>query len=152
MYRLIIAVGLLIGLCGGCARTANSPDEISLRAPDAKQMRIIVEEDAPAQSQFMHANYMVNAPSNRVIRKPQLVEMLARGAMASDSFQRTIEDLQITGDVGVVMGRETVTPSPGSELNGLYDGALERRFTNIFLFENGALIFLARQASVVSSR
>jgi hypothetical protein len=36
--------------------------------------------------------------------------------MANDSFQRTIEDLQITGDVGVV-GRETATPSPGSELS-----------------------------------
>lgn len=77
--------------------------------------------------------------------------MLARGEIASDSFTRNIEGIAITGDVGVVMGSEIVTPAPDSELGRLHPGrTLHRRFTNIFLWEDGRWRFLARQASVVS--
>ena len=85
------------------------------------------------------------------MRKSQVVQMLSHGAMASDTFDRTIEGLQITGDVGIVMGRETVTPAKASELAGLYGrSALQRRFTNVYLFKDGRWRFLARQATVVT--
>ena len=55
-----------------------------------------------------------------------------------------------TGNVGVVMGREVVQPSGGSELGGKFGTRLlNRRFTNAFIFEKGRWYFLARQASVV---
>lgn len=124
--------------------------EASLRAADAEQMRIIVEGDAKAQSAFMHPNYILNGPSNRVLRKAALVEMLARGKMASERFERTIEGTAITGNIGVVMGSEVVRPAAGSTLAEAFGNRdLTRRFTNIFLFEDGAWRFLARQASVV---
>ena len=66
--------------------SAADLSEASLRAADAEQMRIIVRGDADKQRTFMHPNYMVNGPSNRVMRKEALVEMLAQGKMASDSF------------------------------------------------------------------
>lgn len=124
--------------------------EASLRAADAEQMRIIVAGDANAQSEFMHQNYMINAPSNRILKKPALVDMLANGKMASETFERVIEATAITGNVGIVMGREIVTPSAGSELFDRHgDTPLDRRFTNVFIFENDQWYFLARQASVV---
>lgn len=148
MHAVVVCAFLAMTACAH-AQPAQ-PDEASLRAADAEQMRIIVEGDAAAQQNFMHDNYIINGPSNRVMRKPQLVDMLAHGAMASDRFERTIEGLQITGNVGVVMGRETVTPAAGSQLAGIYGRAtLERRFTNVFLFEDGRWRFLARQATVV---
>lgn len=147
--------GLVAGLAAiyvvAAAPAQAQPTEANLRAADAEQMRIIVEEDAKAQQEFMHPNYMLNAPSNDVKRKAQVVDMLGRGEMASESFTRKVEAVALTGNVGVVMGDETVKPSPKSNLGRLYPGrTLHRRFTNIFLWEDGKWRFLARQASVVS--
>jgi hypothetical protein len=130
---------------------ANVSEE-SLRAADAEQMRIIVEGDAQAQAAFMHDNYILNGPAGRVLRKPILVEMLAQGRMASDRFERVIEGTAITGSIGVVMGRETVQPGAGSELSARFGAkVLHRRFTNVFIFENGRWYFLARQATVAAA-
>jgi hypothetical protein len=98
---------------------------------------------------FMHPNYILNGPSNRVMRKQQLVTMLASGKMASESFDRVVEGTSITGNVGIVMGRETVTPAANSQLGAQHGSkALARRFTNVFLWERGKWRFLARQATV----
>ena len=146
---LIVASVVLIG--AGPAPEAQ-PTEVSLRLADAEQMRIIVEGDAKAQQDFMHPNYMINAPANRVLRKDQVVRMLANGEIASEAFQRAVEGTMITGAVGIVMGNETVTPARSSELGRLHPGKiLRRRFTNVFLWENGKWRFLARHASVVGT-
>ena len=92
-------------------------------------------------------NYIINAPADVVRRKPELVADLARGRIASESFNRVIEGTAITGNVGIVMGREVVKPTPTSNLGKLHLGqTLHRRFTNVFLWEGGRWRFLARQA------
>ncbi|MFN8461672.1 MAG: hypothetical protein U0X93_07890 [Anaerolineales bacterium] len=77
--------------------------------------------------------------------------MLAHGKIGNDHFEREIEGIAITGNVGIVMGREVVHPTAASELGIRHgDKLLKRRFTNVFLFEDGKWRFLARQASIVS--
>lgn len=142
---------LVPGLLMAAAPLGAQPSEATLKAADAEQMRIIVAEDAEAQQRFMHPNYIINAPVNAVKRKPELVAMLARGGMASESFERVIEGTALTGNVGIVMGREVVTPARDSNLGRLRPGkTLQRRFTNIFLWEDGAWRFLARQATITT--
>jgi hypothetical protein len=149
MRHPLASVLVALALVG--ASPGPGPNETNLRAADAEQMRIIVEEDAAAQQRFMHPNYMINAPANVVRRKPEMVAALARGDIASERFERTIEATAITGRVGIVMGREVVTPSPTSNLGRLHPGQnLNRRFTNVFLWERGRWRFLARQASIVA--
>lgn len=144
---LLLLASLATGPC-----LAGDISESSLRAADAEQMRIIVAEDAGAQEAFMHQNYILNGPANRVMRKPVLVRMLSEGQMASEHFERVIEGTAITGNIGIVMGREIVRPAADSALGRrLGSRDLQRRFTNVFLFEDGAWYFLARQASVVES-
>jgi hypothetical protein len=148
MPRPFVAAFLALALLG--ASPGAEPGEASLRAADAEQMRIIVEQDAAAQARFMHPNYMINAPANLVRRKPELVADLARGEMASEHFERTIEGIAITGPVGIVMGSEVVKPAPRSRLGRLHpERTLNRRFTNVFLWEAGRWRFLARQATIV---
>jgi len=78
--------------------------------------------------------------------------MLAKGQMASESFERTIEATSITGNIGIVMGRETVTPAKDIQLRKQFGSkALARRFTNVFLLERGKWRFLARQATVAAA-
>lgn len=145
---LSVALGVLFA---ASSVAAQEPSETNLRAADAEQMRIIVQEDAKAQSEFMHPNYMLNGPANAVKRKPELVAMLARGEIGSERFTRNIEGVAVTGNVGVVMGSEVVTPSPNSNLGRLHPGrTLKRRYTNVFIWEDGRWRFLARQASIVS--
>ena len=96
------------------------PTEASLRVADAEELRIILADDANAEQAFMHPNYIVNSPTNRVVRKDQLIKMLSAGQIASDAIERTIEATAITGNVGIVMGREIVTPKPASELGQLH--------------------------------
>ena len=62
---------------------AGDLSETSLRAAGAEQMRIIVQADAETQQAFMYPNYMLNGPSNRVLRKEVLVDMLAQGKMGT---------------------------------------------------------------------
>ena len=144
-YILVLFIMVIVETC-----LADDISESSLRAADAEQMRIIVDGDAKAQSSFMHQNYIINGPANRIRRKSDVVEMLAQGKMASERFERAIEGIAITGNIGIVMGSEIVRSSTGSELGerlGAKD--LKRRFTNIFIFENGTWHFLARQASII---
>ena len=144
--------GMLAALLLAHPCLAADISESSLRAADAEQMRIIVDEDAEAQNAFMHQNYIINGPSNRVLRKAVLVDMLANGKMASERFERVIEGTAITGNIGIVMGSEVVQPRAGSELAEKFGShPLKRRFTNVFIFENGRWYFLARQASVIDA-
>ena len=146
------SLAALVILCGLSFPTSGAePSEATLRAADAEQMRIIVEADAKAQQAFMHPNYIINGPSNEVRHKAILVDMLAQGKMASDRFERVIEGLAITENVGIVMGREIVHPLPKSQLGTLHgDKVLHRRFTNVFLFQDGKWRFLARQATLIN--
>ena len=140
-----------VTMWSAAAPARPEPTEANLRAADSEQMRIIVEEDAKAQQEFMHPNYMLNGPANSVKRKPELVTMLRRGDIASEKFDRKIEGVAITGDVGIVMGSEIVTPAPNSNLGRLHPGqTLHRRYTNVFLWQGNRWRFLARQASIVS--
>lgn len=147
--RLMIIASILLL---AAAPPQAKPTVSNLRAADAELIRIIVQQDAKAQQEFMHPNYIINAPANRVLRKSQVVSMLAQGGMASERFERIIEETAITGHVGIVMGREVVKPATGSELGKLHPNkTLQRRFTNVFIFQSGKWRFLARQATVVGS-
>lgn len=142
---------LALALVPGSA-LADGLDEAGLRAADREQSRIVGAGDVAAQQAFMHPNYILNGPANVIMRKPQVIEMLGQGQMARTGYERIIEGLQITGNVGVVMGRETVVPAASSQLGQLHgDAVLQRRFTNVFLFEDGRWRFLARQATVVGA-
>jgi len=150
---LSIARCLILILAGSFsqAAVAGGLSERTLRAADAEQMRIIVQGDAKAQQSFMHPNYIINGPSNEVLHKSVVVGMLAHGKMGSDRFERVIEGLAITGNVGIVMGREVVHPLSSSQLGMLHGNkVLNRRFTNVYLFQGGKWLFLARQATIVN--
>jgi len=151
MRRLLCCFALVVSLSPITARAgANQPDDTSLRAADAEELRNIQTRDAKAMQELMHPNYMVNSPANRIVRKDQLIQMLSAGQIANEGIDRTIEAVAITGNVGVVMGREVIKPKATSELGQLYGAkTLERRFTNVFLFVDGKWRLLARQSTVI---
>ena len=125
--------------------SAMAANEASLRAADELQRAAVVAGDVQAVRTLMHPHYRVNAPNNRVMTRDEILGMFERGVITAEPVQRTVEAVVVSGTTGIVMGRETLVPPPGSQLAKASGGRpLQRRFTNVYSFENGRWWFLAR--------
>jgi hypothetical protein len=135
------------------AAIARTPDEAALLAADARQRAAVANIDLAAIAAIAHPNLRVNAPNNRILTREDLLHMVGSGEIRNEAFERVAEQVVVTGDVGVVMGRERVFPGARSEQARMYGRRpLERRYTNVYLRERGAWRHLARHANVVPSR
>ena len=65
---------------------AVQPNETSLRAADAEELRIVLTGDADAMRALTHPNYIVNSPVNQIVRKDQLIKLLSEGKIASEAI------------------------------------------------------------------
>ncbi len=146
---MVAAVGLAVAQPSPPSRTA---DETAVLAADARQRDAVASGDGARVAALAHANLLVNAPSNRVLTRDDVVRMVATGEIANDNWERTPESVAVTGNVGVVMGRETLVTVAGSEQAQMFGAGkkLDRRFTNVYVREGGDWRFLARHAHVVS--
>jgi hypothetical protein len=66
---------------------AIQPNETSLRAADAEELRIVLTGDANAMRALTHPNYIVNSPVNQIVRKDQLIKLLSEGKIASEAIE-----------------------------------------------------------------
>ena len=132
------------------AQAKPSADETAIRKLDEEQRRLVAAADAIGLQGIAHPRLRINAPGNRVLTREQFLENVRTGVIAAEGFDRTAEDLTITDDVAVIMGRETFTPALGSELARTYGVVpLSRRYTNVYVRERGRWFWLARHANVV---
>ena len=123
--------------------------ENGLLAADRRQRRILAEGNEQGFAQALHPNFIINAPHNICGGREQVLR-LSQGAFAQESAHPQIEKVSLTGNVGILMGSERVTPAAGSLMATWFGTApIRRRFTNVYLFEDGKWLLLARQASVV---
>jgi hypothetical protein len=135
------------------AAIARTSDEAALLAADARQRAAVADVDLAAIAAGAHPNLRVNAPNNRILTREDLLRMVGSGEIRNEVFERIAEQVVITGEVGVVMGRERVFPGAQSEQARMYgQRPLERRYTNVYLREGGAWRHLARHANVVPGR
>jgi hypothetical protein len=145
MIKRLLCASLL-WTCAGCAALAQqdverSPDEQSLLAVDSRQLAAVAAADGSTIDTISHPNLRVNAPNGRVVTKQDFMQAAGSGQIRNEIAERIPESVTITGNVGVVMGRET-------GLNGATH--VNRRYTNVYLRENGAWRLLARHANVVA--
>ena len=79
--------------------------------------------------------------------------MMRNGQIGAEEFERTVESVEVSSNVGVVMGRETFTPTAQSELGRAYGAVpLKRRYTNVYVREQGTWRWFARHANVVPAK
>jgi hypothetical protein len=132
---------------------ARSTDETSLLAADAAQRDAVANVDLDAIAAIAHPNLRINAPNNRILSKEELIALVGSGEIRNEVFERFPESATITGDVGVVMGREVVRPGEASEQARMYGaGMLDRRYTNVYVRVDGQWRHLARHANIVPPR
>ncbi|MFL6763386.1 MAG: nuclear transport factor 2 family protein [Sphingomicrobium sp.] len=127
-------------------------DELSqkgLLSANRYQRRIVSDGDEEALARFLHPDFIVNGPHNICAGRNQILN-ISQAALAHENCETQIEKSSIVGNVGVLMGNEVVTPADGSLLAAWFGTKpLRRRFTDVYVFEDGRWLFLARQASVV---
>jgi hypothetical protein len=124
--------------------------EEGLLAANRYQRSIIGGGDEQAFARFLHPNFTINGPNNLCGARDQILRLSQGGAFAQENCQTHIEKASITGNVGILMGNEVVTPADGSLLAAWFGTKpLRRRFTDVYVFEEAKWLFLARQASVV---
>ena len=143
-----VVILLLLGLGPSVATDAQSPlsDEQTVRQLD-EQMRIaVLNDDWSALERLLSEQFTVNAPANRLVSGRSAVLELIRQA-PRESFERTIEYVRVDGDVGIIMGAETVRPIGDAPLAAQ---TVRRRFTNIWRKEAGTWRMVARHASVIA--
>lgn len=135
------------------ARSAAPTGETAIRNLDEVQRRLVASADVAGLERLAHPHLRINAPGNRVLTRKQFLQNMRTGKIAAESFTRTPEDVTISGNLAVVMGRETFTPTAGSELGRTYGAIpLSRRYTNVYVRERGRWWWLARHANVVAGQ
>lgn len=128
----------------------QTADERAVLAADAQQRLAVASQDVAALGRISDPHLRVNAPNNRILTKEDLIRMVGSGEIRNEVFERTPEDVVITGDVGVVMGHEIVFPGATSEQARMYgQKTLNRRYTNVYVRSGKVWMHLARHANIM---
>ena len=132
------------------ASADQTADQRGVLAADAQQRRAVASMDIEAIGRISDPHLRLNAPNNRILTREDLMRMVASGEIRNEVFERTPEEVVITGDVGVVMGHEVVFPSAASEQARMYGRkTLNRRYTNVYIRSGGGWMHLARHANIM---
>lgn len=148
MRAALLGVAMILG--SACATVPQSATRDSVLAVDEQQRAMVAASDIAGLEKLAHPNLRINAPGERVLSREQFLANMRTGEIAAERFERTAEDVTITRNLAVVMGHETFTPAATSEL-GRTSGAkpLQRRYTNVYIWQDGHWLWLARHANVL---
>lgn len=145
--KLSALVAILIA---GTAHAQQGPNEAGLRAADEAQLVAARTRDADALAAMMHPAFTVNSPEGEVWGRSRVLAMWRSRGIGHDRFDRVAESVIVVRDVGIVEGREIVQPSVDSVAGRRRnDGGRPamRRFTIVWIWDEGRWRFLARHAN-----
>ena len=126
------------------AATALAQNEAGLRAADAAQHEAARANDGGALAAMTHPNFRLFAPEGYIGDRQRLIDRFNSAETGYVRFERLAESVALSGDVGIVMGRETVARKDRKPI--------ARRFTNVWLWSEGRWQWLARHANEVTEQ
>ena len=143
---------LFLVACVGPQSSDSASDrldtESTIRSLEERERAAVLARDLAALEGIWSEHFIVNAPVNRVSPNRALVLDLFRQGLAHyTSFERTVEETRVFGNIAITMGSETVRPT------GKAPGAgktIERRFTHIWQQEDSRWRLLARHANNIA--
>jgi hypothetical protein len=138
----------IIFLIGTTLNTfAQSQDEKDIRRLESLEVVSFLKADTVTLEKMVWAkDYVVANPFNKIVTIPQIKGLMRNQKIAQALFVRTIERITFNHNVAIVMGIELPdksTASAGVAQNVLF----KRRFTNIWMKNDGQWRLIARQAS-----
>jgi hypothetical protein len=149
VHRTLWLLGALSLASSASARQAPL-DVASLSAQDASQKDMVARADIDGLAALASPDLKINAPTNRILSRDQFIAMMRNGQIGAEAFERSVESATVSGTIGIVMGNEIFTPTASSELGKTYGARpLKRRYTNIYVVQDGRWRWLARHANVL---
>ncbi len=116
-------------------------------ALEKAEPQALIAKDTVALKEIWDEDFMVNAPINKVSKnRREALQLVKSGFISYSSFERNLEEMRRIGDFVITMGNEIVVPSKNK---GIKNGAIHRRYTNIWQYKNGHWRMIARHAKVI---
>lgn len=144
MKKLVFTFSCLVCVCQVFAQEQDTESEI--RKLEQMEVQAILSKDTTTLLKLWDKDYVVNAPDNKVnfAGKTTLDRPVLRNSRTS--FTRDVEQIIIRGNTVFSMGSETVVPT-GNLPNA--QQPVKRRYTNIWMKQDGAWKLVARHANVI---
>lgn len=144
MKKIIVTLSCIL-----CANNlfAQQPDIASeIRKLEQMEVEAVLKKDTLTLLKLWDKDYVVNAPDNKInfAGKTTLDRPVLRRSRTS--FTRDVEQIIIKGNTVFSMGSETVVPSDNQSDAQL---TVKRRYTNIWMKQDGAWKLVARHANVI---
>ena len=146
MHALLTAFVFLFVLTAKDARSQSS-SEAELRSIDNMERQAILKSDTTQLRKLMSPKLLVHNPENNVVTIDEVMSRVISGKIDYESFERTIEAVSLIDNVGIVMGKEVIKPK-GRMANA--GKTVTRRFTNVWIRQDGVWKLTARQATIIS--
>lgn len=128
-----------------CLLFAQDQDtESEIRNLEQQEVEAILKKDTVMLLKLWDKDYVVNAPDNLVnfAGKTTLDRPVVKRPRVS--FTRHVEHVIVRGNVVFAMGSETVVPAGDRAQQ-----PVKRRYTNIWMKQNGLWKLMARHANVI---
>jgi ketosteroid isomerase-like protein len=125
----------------------DSPAEATIRALDDQERLAALNQDFAALERLWSEHFIVNAPSNQILsNRSAVLDWFRKGMTTRSSYERSIEQIRVDGDMAIVMGAETLKPTGNAPQAGQ---TVRRRFTNIWKKEGDTWRLWARHANLI---
>lgn len=141
---ILLTIALLFCIGFTFAQEEIEKEILSL---EKKEVQAILHHDYQALEGIWASDFMVNNPYNMVLKGRSFVfDRMKEGVINYHSFEREVEGISILENTVIVMGREVIVPKEGAPMAGQ---KVPRRYTNIWVSENGHWMLKARHASLI---
>jgi ketosteroid isomerase-like protein len=139
-----INAAVMIWLFTCCAFGQDQDVRRQIGMASAAVGRAIESSDFGALQKLWSPKFVVNSPANRVIGRDEVFAAIKRGELKYSDLKTTVERMDVSENIAIVMGQESYRPNLGPEKGKL----LNRRFTNIWQKAADGWVMIARQATV----
>ena len=117
---------------------------------DQKNAYIVAHADTTALMKLLASEFTINRTTGTIVSgREKTLELMRHGMVSYDSFSVETEMVLIKGRaLAISMGSEVVVSGGNRELKGQI---VRRRFTHVWIKENGEWELLARHANNISA-
>jgi ketosteroid isomerase-like protein len=120
--------------------------QAEIRGLEQIEVKAVLEKDTVTLLKLWDKDYVVNAPSNKVVFSGKTAVDRPVMNMSRSSFTREVEQVIVRGDIVFSMGGETVVQTGDQPQAGK---PVKRRYTNIWMKKDGSWKLVARHANVI---
>ncbi len=136
---------IAVGFVSGQSLKRDEKLEQEIRKLDLAHAEAILKRDVDALNKLLAREVVTNHPTNKIVNEREgIFELIRNGTINYSKFERVPETFLLYKNMVVVMGHETLVMAKDSK-------TVNRRYTNIWMKQNGKWLLNIRHAHIVCS-